>query len=162
MAGKQLRKDRHTVSISMEHMVFSPKFRGKVLVGDVGIRAEEVIREICDEMGIRIIELAVNVDHVHLFFQYPPKYSKSYIANRIKGRSSRILRREFPHLVKWNSKGLWAPSCFHGSVGQGMDVMETYISTQRPDWGNRPNLKEVKGAGKRPKKDPSKPKRKKK
>jgi putative transposase len=159
MAKKKLRKDRHTVSISMEHLVFSPKYRGKVLVGDVGHRAEEVIREICEDMGLKVIELAVNVDHVHIFFQYPPKYSKSYIARRIKGRSSRILRQEFPHLVKWNKKGLWAPSCFHGSVGQGMDVMETYISSQKPDWGKRPKLKE---SGKRPKKDPYAPEKKKK
>jgi len=46
-----------------------------VLVGDVAVRAEQIIREICDEMGIGIIEIAVNSDHVHLFINYPPKYS---------------------------------------------------------------------------------------
>lgn len=132
MHKSRLRRQRHTVSMSTEHLVFSPKYRGKVLVGDVGKRCEEVISEICDEMDIEIIEIAVNEDHVHLFIEYPPKYSMSYIANRIKGKSSRILRREFPHLVKWCSKGLWAPSCFHGSVGHGKDVVEKYISSQKP------------------------------
>lgn len=101
------------------------------MVGDVGKRCEEVISEICEEMGIEIIEIAVNVDHVHMFIEYPPKYSMSYIANRIKGKSSRVLRKEFPHLVEWCSKGLWAPSCFHGSVGYGKDVVEKYISSQK-------------------------------
>jgi len=50
------------------------------------------------EMDIQVIEIAVNPDHVHIFFKYPPKYSLSYIAEKIKGISSRILRKEFPHL----------------------------------------------------------------
>jgi putative transposase len=131
MYKKKLKKQRHTVSMLTEHLVFSPKYRGKMLVGEVGRRAEKVIREICDEMEIEIIEIAVNVDHVHLFFEFPPKYSLSYIANRVKGKSSRQLRREFPHLVKWCPKGLWAPSCFHGTVGHGHDVVEKYILNQR-------------------------------
>lgn len=125
-------RQRHTVSISTEHLVFSPKYRGKVLVGEVGKRCEEVISEICDEMGIEIIEMAVNVDHVHLFIEYPLKYSMSHIANLIKGKSSRVLRREFPHLVEWCPKGLWAPSCFQRSVGHGKDVVEKYVSSQKP------------------------------
>ncbi len=63
--------------------------------------------------------MAVNVDHVHIFFQYPPKYSLSFIAKKIKGRSNRILRKEFPHLKEWCGEHMWAPSCFHGSVGSG-------------------------------------------
>ncbi len=131
MSKKELRSERHSVSMLTEHLVFSPKYRGRVLVGKVGKRAEEIFSEICDDLGVRILEMAVSADHVHLFFEYPPKLSTSYIANRIKGRSSRILRREFPHLVKWNKKGLWAPSSFHGSVGQGFDVVEKYISSQK-------------------------------
>ncbi|HEY9206757.1 MAG TPA: transposase [Candidatus Methanoperedens sp.] len=54
----------------------------------------------------------------------------SYIAKKIKGVSSRILRKEFPHLQEWCGDHLWAPSCFHGSVGQGWDVVEKYIREQ--------------------------------
>ena len=81
-------------------------------------------------MDIEIIEIAVNPDHVHIFFKYPPKYSLSYIAKMIKGVSSRILRKEFPHQQEWCGDHLWAPSCFHGSVGQGWDVVEKYIREQ--------------------------------
>ena len=75
--------------------------------------------------------MAVNSDHVHLFIKYPPKYSVSYIAKRIKGRSSRELREAFPHLKEWCGKGLWAPSCFHG-YGQVIDgrLRERYIQNQ--------------------------------
>jgi putative transposase len=129
--SNKLRRDRHTVSMISDHLVFSPKYRGKVLVGEVAVRAEELIREICREYDIEIIEIAVNADHVHLFINHPPKYSSSFIANMIKGKSSRRLRLEFPHLVAWCKKGLWARSCFHGSVGQGHNVVERYISSQK-------------------------------
>ena len=118
MERKELRHDRYTVTLSTDHMVFSPKYRGKVLIGDVALALDGIIRKTCKDIGIEIIDLAVNVDHVHLFVKYPPKYSVSYIAKRIKGRSSRELRKAFPHLKDWCSKSLWAPSCFHGSVGQ--------------------------------------------
>jgi putative transposase len=132
MYKTKLKKQRHSVSMLTDHLVFSPKYRGKVLVGEVTKRCEEAISEICDDMDIELIEIAVNVDHVHLFIQPPPKYSYSEIANRIKGKSSRILRKEFPHLVKWCPKGLWAPSCYHGSVGYGPDAVKNYIASQKP------------------------------
>jgi len=72
--------------------------------------------------------MAVNPDHVHLFIKYPSKYSVSYISKMIKGRSSRVLRKEFPHLKEWYGDHLWAPSCYYGSVGAGWDVVEKYIS----------------------------------
>ena len=125
---KELRHDRHTVSLLTDHMVFSPKYRGKVLVDDVAMVAEGIIRKICNELDIEIIDIAVNPDHVHLFIKYPPKYSVSFIAKNIKGKSSRVLRKEFPHLKEWCEDSLWAPSCYHGSVGSGWDVVEKYIS----------------------------------
>ncbi len=89
----------------------------------------------CKDLNIEIIDVAVNVDHVHLFVKYPPKYSVSYIAKRIKGRGSRELRKAFPHLKEWCNKSLWTPSCFHGSVGHG-GVVERYIQSQE-----KPNAK---------------------
>ena len=51
-----LRHDRHTVSLLTDHLVFSPKYRGKVLLGDVAEVAEEIIRETCNELDIEIID----------------------------------------------------------------------------------------------------------
>ncbi len=94
-------------------MVITPKYRGKILTGEVAFVTEGIIRGTCTEMGIEIIDIAVNIDHVHLFFQYPPKYSVNFIAKKIKGRSSRILRKEFPHLREWCEDHLWSPGCYH-------------------------------------------------
>ncbi|MGB7002256.1 MAG: IS200/IS605 family transposase [Halobacteriota archaeon] len=127
-----------------EILAFSPKYRGKVLLGDVAEVAEEIIRETCNELDIEIIDMAMNVDHVHLFIKNPfrksvygkmlrspPKYSVSWIAKRIKGRSSKLLRDQFPQLKEWCPDHLWAPSCYHGSVGHGWEVVERYISGQK-------------------------------
>ncbi len=99
-------------------------------MGDVAMVAEAVIRATCHELAIKIIDISVNCDHVHLFIQYPPKHSLSYIAKMLKGRSSRILRQEFPELKKWCKQSLWAPSCYHGSVGHGWEVVHKYIEGQ--------------------------------
>jgi len=118
-------------------LVFSPKYRGKVLFGDVAEVAEEIIRETCKELDIEIIDMAMNIVHVHLFIKNPfrksvygkmlrspQKYSVSWIAKRIKGRSSKLLRDRFPQLKVWCPGHLWAPSCYHGSVGHGWEVVE--------------------------------------
>ena len=95
---KELRHDRHSVSLLTDHMVITPKYRGEILVREVVIVTEAIIRKTCKEMDIKIIDISVNIDYVHLFIQYPPKYYVSFIAKKIKGRSSRILRQHFPHL----------------------------------------------------------------
>jgi len=66
-----LRHGRHTVSLLTDHLVFSPKYRGKVLEGEVAEEAEGIIRETCKEFDIEVIDLAVNVDHIHLFIKNP-------------------------------------------------------------------------------------------
>ena len=58
---KELRHDRHTVSLLTDHMVFSPKYRGKILGGDVAMVAEGVIRKIRVELDIEIIDMAINL-----------------------------------------------------------------------------------------------------
>ena len=107
--------------------------------GEVAEAAEEIIRETCKELDIEIVDMAMNVDHVHLFIKYPPKYSVSWIAKRIKGRSSKLLRDQFPQLKVWCPGHLWAASCYHKtfqksfiknasqSVGHGGEVVEKYI-----------------------------------
>ena len=120
MGHGELRQNRHTVSLLTNHIAFSPKYRGAILVEKiVALALDGVIRKTCKDLDIELIEMAVNVDHVHLFIKYPPKYSVSYIARRIKRRGSRELRKAFPHLRKWCAKGLWAPSYYHGSVDRG-------------------------------------------
>ncbi|MCK5038994.1 MAG: IS200/IS605 family transposase [Thermoplasmata archaeon] len=135
------RNDRHTTSMLTDHIVITPKFRGVVLVGKVGKECERQIRWTCKKMDVKILEMAVASDHVHLFVQYPPRLSPSRIVELIKTQSSRELRKKFPQLRSFHKTALWAPGCYHGSVGQGFDVVEKYISIQRYDH-KRPSIVE--------------------
>ena len=85
---------------------------------------------VCDELGLEVIRMAVGSDHVHIFFRYPPRYSVSEMAKKIKGKSSKLLRERFPELKKWCPESLSSPGCFHGSVGHGAEVVEKYIKSQ--------------------------------
>ncbi len=110
-------------------MVFAPKYWGKMLVGDVAMICEGIICKRCVEMDIRVIEIAVNPDHIHIFFKYPPKY---FELHRKKDKSS--FEKNFKEGISSSSGMVWrsslAPSCFHGSVGNGWDVVEKYIREQ--------------------------------
>ncbi len=102
---RELRHDRHTVSLLSDHMVFAPKYRGKILTGDVAMMAEGIICKTCKEMDIEIIEIAVNPDHVHIFFRYPPKYSLRYREEIKRSFGQAIEKRIF------SLKGMvWRPS----------------------------------------------------
>ena len=93
-------------------------------------RCEELIRWQAKKHDIEIKEISVSADHVHIFFRYPPKLSISVIAKNFKQYSAKYLRREFPELVQYYKKGLWAHSNYFGSVGQGFDVVEAYVRNQ--------------------------------
>ena len=130
------RRDRHSVSLATCHLVFCPKFRKPVLTPPIARRCEELIQWKAKKLDIVIKEIAVNSDHVHIFFVYPPKLSLSRIAQLLKAYSSRHLRREFPELARFYKKGLWAPSNYYGSVGQGFEVVESYVKHQDRHHGN--------------------------
>ena len=126
----KLMHERHSTSMLADHLVFGPKYRGAILRPDIREYARQVILDICDEMGLEVIRMAIGADHVHIFFNYPPRYSVSEIAKRIKGKSSKLLRERFPELREWCPDGLWSPGCFHGSVGHGAEVVKNYIKSQ--------------------------------
>ena len=103
--------ERHNVHLVVYHMIWCPKRRRKVLVGPVRDRLEHIIPEVVAEHGWTILKLAIQPDHVHLFLRSEPYTAPSDIARFIKGRSSRFLRDEFPHLLKLPLSGLTAFLC---------------------------------------------------
>jgi len=90
------------------HLVRCPKRRKPVLVGKIKERLEQITYQVADELGIKVLELAINPDHIHLFISAYPTIPVHKIVKKIKGRSSNILRKEFPELLKLPS--LWTHS----------------------------------------------------
>ena len=94
------RTSGHTVSDLTVHIVWSTKYRYKVLQGDIKERCRTILRQVCESLDVVILQGVVSQDHVHMHINYLPSNSVSDIVKKLKGRSSRKLQQEFPELRK--------------------------------------------------------------
>jgi putative transposase len=121
--------ERHNIHLVVYHLIWCPKRRRKVLIGAIKARLEQLIGEVASEHGWTILELAIQPDHVHLFLRGDPYTAPSDSARLFKGRSSRVLREEFPELLKLPS--LWTHSFFVSTAGNvSHEVIQRYIERQ--------------------------------
>ena len=125
-------RSSHAVYRCEYHFVWVPKYRYQVLVKDVKPRLKEVLVELCNWLGIEIIEGAICSDHVHMYLSVPPKHSPSKVMKLFKGKSAECLRKEFPELRKryWGMH-LWARGYFVSTVGIDRDVIKKYVQQQQ-------------------------------
>ena len=113
------------------HVVFCPKYRRKVLVGDVETRLKELIQEICNEFNIDLLEMEVMPDHVHLLLEVDPQFGIHKAVKTIKGRTSHVLRSEFKSLTT-KIPSLWTNIYFVSTVGGApLSVINQYIESQK-------------------------------
>jgi putative transposase len=113
------------------HLVWCPKYRRKVLSGEVETRLKELLLEKAGELGIEIAKMEVMPDHVHLFVKASPVFAPHYIAAQLKGYSSKMLRSEFASL-KSRLPTLWSRSYFCESVGSiSEEKIKKYIENQK-------------------------------
>ena len=114
----------HTKTDLKVHLVWIPKYRKRVLIGQVAIRARDVLRQIALEHEIDIITGKVSSDHIHMFVSYRLTQNISKLMQLLKGISSRILLLEVPHLRKqfWG-RHLWARGYLAVSSGNITDEM---------------------------------------
>ena len=109
------------------HFVWVTKYRYQVLRGEVAKRTRELVRQTCLSGEIKIIKGHVSKDHVLL--SCPLKLSPSQIMQVLKGRSSRLLQQEFPHLKKryWGQH-IWARGYFCATIGSvSKEQIKAYI-----------------------------------
>ena len=119
-----------TVYSAKYHLVWCPKYRRRVLVDGVDVRLKEIIGVVCGEYGAVVIEAEVMPDHVHLLVEVPPTVALSGFVKALKGRSSRLLRQEFPQLRRMGS--LWTRSWFVSTVGGApLEVVRRYVENQK-------------------------------
>jgi putative transposase len=113
------------------HIIWCPKYRRKVLVEDVAERLKQIIVEVCREHQADVLSLEIMLDHVHLLVECDPQFGIHRLVRLIKGRSSRLLRQEFP-LLKRKLPTLWTNSYFVSTVGGApLSVMKQYIENQK-------------------------------
>lgn len=113
------------------HVIWCPKYRRKVLVGEVKDRLVEIIYEVASDLQADVTELQVMPDHVHLLIDCDPSFGVYKVIKRIKGTSSRLLRREFPTL-RSRLPTLWTNSmCILSTGGASIATIRRYIQDQK-------------------------------
>lgn len=111
------------------HIVWVPKYRRKVLYGKVRKRLGEIVRELCRQKGIEVIEGHALVDHLHVCLSFPPKYSISEVTGFLKGKSAIRLHREFVNRGT-TGKHFWVRGYYVSTVGYNEKEVREYIRNQ--------------------------------
>ena len=123
----EVRSNNNVVYRCAYHVVWCPKYRRPVIEGAVDARLKQIIRDVCAERECNIVELETMPDHVHLLVECDPQYGIHRLVKQIKGRSSRLLREEFPSL-KSRLPTLWTNSYFVATVGGApLEIVKQYV-----------------------------------
>ena len=113
------------------HVVWCPKYRRKVLIDGVDVRLKVIMQALAEELECEIIEMEIMPDHVHLLLEVDPQFGIHRAVKAIKGRTSRLLRQEFP-ILKRKLPTLWTNSYFVSTVGGApLAIVKQYIENQK-------------------------------
>ena len=122
----------HTKHRLKYHLVWIPKYRKRVLTGEIAVRIRDLFYQCATVNGWWVEELEVLPDHIHMLVQLKPNMSLAKAVQYFKGGSSRIIRKEYPELEEflWGSS-FWADGYFAETVGIAQeDMIKRYIREQ--------------------------------
>jgi putative transposase len=126
----EYQRDEHRVHLIVYHLIWCPKRRKPVLVGDVAKDCRKLVEAKCAEQGWHIQELAIQPDHVHLVVRVWPKNSAVEVLKEVKGVTAHGLRRNYPQLRKLPS--MWTRSYFASTAGKiSPETIRRYIAAQK-------------------------------
>ncbi len=126
-SGLQVGKTRSTHYSIAYHLVWIPKYRRKILTGEVQAETKRLLTECCERHGLTLLALETDIDHIQ---SAPPRFSPAMTANHLKGHSSRYLPEKFPRLKKVCGKDhLWTSSHYVGTAGAvSAETITRYIT----------------------------------
>ena len=125
----------HSCFLLQYHMVLVTKYRNPILTGSIKEHVYRTIRMTMEEKEIRIFEMNGEADHIHILFECGPEISPLKLANVLKTRSARFVRRDLPEEVRkfyWSDKPMfWSDSYFICTIGENnRNTVEKYIRNQ--------------------------------
>jgi putative transposase len=127
----QYKHSKNVTYSSKYHVVWCCKYRRKVLTPEVQQKLKEIILGVCQEKHADMMFLEVMEDHIHLLVEVNPQYGIHRLVKQVKGRSSRLLRKEFKHLTT-RLPSLWTNSYFVATVGGApLSVIKKYVEQQK-------------------------------
>ena len=113
------------------HIVFAPKYRRQVIYREIKADIGEILRRLCQQKGIEIIEANACPDHIHMLISIPPKYSVAQIMGYLKGKSSLMIFDRHANLkYKYGNRHFWARGYYADTVGRNKKQIEEYIKHQ--------------------------------
>ena len=121
----------HTTWNCKYHVVFAPKYRRKVIYGQLRREIGAILRELCAWKGINIIEAEMCPDHIHMLIEIPPKYSISGIMGFLKGKSSLLIYQKFANMkFKYRNREFWCRGYYVDTTGKNTAKIQEYIANQ--------------------------------
>ena len=129
------KRQSHVVYKCDYHIVWVPKYRLRVLTGEVGKLVDEDIRKLSEWLGCEVMELNVQADHVHVVVSIPPKVSVSTYMGTIKGKIAIKMFKSYPKLKKkpyWGNH-FWARGYFVNTVGVNEEMIKKYVKYQEEE-----------------------------
>ena len=112
------------------HVVIVPKYRKKVLYGGIRKKVGEILRDLCRQGGVDLLEGNAKADHVHLFLSIPPKFSVAHTIGFLKGKSAVRVHREVLHEKRMTGLHFWSAGYCVSTVGLDEDRIRKYIKEQ--------------------------------
>lgn len=121
----------HTRWMCKYHIVFIPKYRRKIIYGQLRNDIKDIIIDLCKWKGVKIIEGHMMIDHVHLLVAIPPKYSVSEFMGYLKGKSAMMIFERHSNLkYKFGNRHFWAEGYYVSTVGLNEATIAKYIREQ--------------------------------
>lgn len=119
MKEKDIESLQHTTWRCQYHVVFAPKCRRMVIYGQIKKDIGQILRKLCEQKGVEIIEAQAWPDHIHMLLSIPPKYSVSKIMGYLKGKSSLMIFDRHANLkYKYGDRHFWARGYYVDTVGR--------------------------------------------
>ena len=116
------------------HVVFAPKYRRMVIYNQIKPDIGKILRKLCEQKGIEIIEAEACPDHIHMLISIPPKYSVAQVMGYLKGKSSLMIFDRHANLkYKYGNRHFWCRGYYVDTVGKNKKRIEEYIRNQLQD-----------------------------
>ncbi|WP_387493411.1 IS200/IS605 family transposase, partial [Photorhabdus sp. RM96S] len=129
--GIKAQSSAHTKWLCKYHIVFSPKYRRKVIFASIRTGIGEILRDLCKYKGVEIIEGHLMSDHVHMLVSIPPKISVSSFMGYLKGKSSLMIFDKHANLkYKFGNRKFWSEGYYVSTVGLNEATIQKYIREQ--------------------------------
>ncbi len=112
------------------HVVFIPKYRRKTLYGRLRRKAGGILRDLCTQKGVELLEGHAMADHVHLLLSVPPKYSVAHVIGFLKGKSAVRIHREILNERRMTGLHFWAIGYCVSTVGLDEERVRRYVRDQ--------------------------------